>query len=233
MLGLPLHRGRLPALATHLVLAGVDEKSIQPAVEARRLPQPRKVTPSSHKRVLSRILRSSAVAEDEPGRGDKSRKPALYEGGERLAIAGSGSDDELHAHGVAVAEKLFAQTADLPLGAVFVAWLARNFDGMKFADLHDLAGDKRNAKAIVGLLGWKLPLQQAIDLPNVIARGDEYFGEVPKLAPGVAEALAARGVDVEPGRGEESGLHGLVINADGSVTGAADPRREGVWKSLP
>ena len=67
----------------------------------------------------------------------------------------------------------------------------------------------------------------------MIARGDEYFGEVPKLAPGVAEALAARGVVVKPGRGEESGLHGLVINADGSVTGAADPRREGVWKSLP
>ncbi len=43
-----------------------------------------------------------------------------------------------------------------------------------------------NAKALVGLLAWKLPLQQAIDLPNVIARGDEYYGEVAKLAPGVA-----------------------------------------------
>ena len=89
-----------------------------------------------------------------------------------------------------------------------------------------------NAKTIVGLLAWKLPLQQAIDLPNLIARGDEYFGEAPKLAPGVLESLAARGVVVKPGRGEESGLHGLVINADGTVTGAADPRREGVWKSL-
>lgn len=90
-----------------------------------------------------------------------------------------------------------------------------------------------NAKAIVGLLAWKLPLQQAIDLPNVIARGDEYFGEVGKFAPGVADALAARGVAVKPGRGEESGLHGVVIGADGRATGAADPRREGVWKSLP
>ena len=87
-----------------------------------------------------------------------------------------------------------------------------------------------NAKTIVGLLAWKLPLQQAIDLPNVIARGDEYFGEVPKLAPGVADALAARGVVVKPGRGEESGLHGLVISADGTAIGAADPRREGIWK---
>jgi gamma-glutamyltranspeptidase/glutathione hydrolase len=90
-----------------------------------------------------------------------------------------------------------------------------------------------NAKTIVGLLAWKLPLQEAINLPNVIARGDEYYGEAPKLAPGVLEALAGRGVAVKPGRGEESGLQGLVINADGTVTGAADPRREGVWKTLP
>ena len=89
-----------------------------------------------------------------------------------------------------------------------------------------------NAKTIVGLLAWKLPLQQAIDLPNVIARGDDYFGEVGKLAPGVADALAARGVAVKPGRGEESGLHGVVIDAAGQATGAADPRREGIWKPL-
>ena len=90
-----------------------------------------------------------------------------------------------------------------------------------------------NAKTLVGLLAWKLPLQQAIELPNVIARGEETFGEAPKLAPGVLEALAARGVVVKPGRGEESGLHGLVIAPDGTATGAADPRREGVWKSIP
>ncbi|HET8690753.1 MAG TPA: gamma-glutamyltransferase family protein [Steroidobacteraceae bacterium] len=88
-----------------------------------------------------------------------------------------------------------------------------------------------NTKAIVGLLAWKLPLQQAIDLPNLIARGDTYFGEVGKFPPGVEDALAARGVTVKAGRGEDSGLHGLVIGADGAVTGAADPRREGVWKA--
>ena len=89
-----------------------------------------------------------------------------------------------------------------------------------------------NAKALVGLLAWKLPLQEAINLPNVIARGGETFGEAAKLAPGVVEGLAARGVIVKPGRGEESGLHGLVIGADGTVTGAADPRREGVWRAV-
>ena len=89
-----------------------------------------------------------------------------------------------------------------------------------------------NAKTIVGLLAWKLPLQDAINLPNVIARGDEYYGEAPKLPPGVGDALAARGVVVKPGRGEESGLHALLVGADGTATGAADPRREGAWKTL-
>jgi gamma-glutamyltranspeptidase/glutathione hydrolase len=89
-----------------------------------------------------------------------------------------------------------------------------------------------NAKALVGILAWKLPLQQAIELPNLIARGGEYYGEVAKLPPGVANALAERGVVVKSGRGEESGLHGVVIGSD-RVTGGADPRREGTWKSLP
>ncbi len=89
-----------------------------------------------------------------------------------------------------------------------------------------------NAKTLVGLLAWKLPLQQAIDLPNLIARGDDFFGEAPKLPPGVLEALAARGVViVRSGHGEESGLHGVALGEDGSATGAADPRREGVWKA--
>jgi len=90
-----------------------------------------------------------------------------------------------------------------------------------------------NAKTILGLLAWHLPLQEAINLPNVIARGEETFGEAPKLAPGVLDALAARGVVVKPGRGEESGLHGVVVAPDGTATGAADPRREGSWKTLP
>ncbi len=90
-----------------------------------------------------------------------------------------------------------------------------------------------NVKTLVGLLAWKLPLQEAINLPNVISRGEDTYGEVAKLAPGVADGLAARGVVVKPGRGEESGVHGLVIAPDGTATGAADPRREGVWKALP
>jgi len=89
-----------------------------------------------------------------------------------------------------------------------------------------------NAKALVGLLAWKLPLQQAIDLPNLVARGDEYYGEVSKFSPAILAGLGERGITVKSGRGEESGLQGLVVNADGTTTGAADPRREGTWTSL-
>ena len=89
-----------------------------------------------------------------------------------------------------------------------------------------------NAKTLVGLLAWELPLQQAIDLPNLIARGADYFGEVSKFPPDVLAALGERGIVIKSGRGEESGLHAVVLHDDGMNEGAADPRREGVWKSL-
>jgi gamma-glutamyltranspeptidase/glutathione hydrolase len=86
-----------------------------------------------------------------------------------------------------------------------------------------------NAKALVGLLLWHLPLQAAIDLPNIIARGNEVYGEVAKLSPAVVSGLLERGVEVKAGRGEESGLHGVALR-DAVFEGAADPRREGVWR---
>jgi gamma-glutamyltranspeptidase/glutathione hydrolase len=46
----------------------------------------------------------------------------------------------------------------------------------------------------------------------------------------VLAGLAERGVEVRAGRGEESGLHGIVVLDDGRVIGAADPRREGTWR---
>jgi gamma-glutamyltranspeptidase/glutathione hydrolase len=87
-----------------------------------------------------------------------------------------------------------------------------------------------NAKALLGLLAWGLPLQQAIELPNLIARGADFHGEVAKFPPAVVQALAARGVTVKAGRGEESGLHGVVVLEGGRLEGAADPRREGAWR---
>ncbi|HET7203294.1 MAG TPA: gamma-glutamyltransferase, partial [Steroidobacteraceae bacterium] len=89
-----------------------------------------------------------------------------------------------------------------------------------------------NAKALVGLLFWDLPLQQAFDLPNIIARGTDVFGEAAKLAPEVVQGLGDRGVVVKAGRGEESGLHGVALNGPGRdrFEAAADRRREGVWR---
>ena len=88
-----------------------------------------------------------------------------------------------------------------------------------------------NLKAIVGYLDWKLPLQDSLALPNLIARGAGTSGEVQKFAPGVVEALATRGISVRGGAGEESGLHAIGAR-DGKLEGAADPRRPGVAKGL-
>jgi gamma-glutamyltranspeptidase/glutathione hydrolase len=89
-----------------------------------------------------------------------------------------------------------------------------------------------NAKTLVGLLAWELPLQRAIELPNLVARGADFFGEAPNFSPDVIAGLAERGIVVMCGRGEESGLHGIVLRRDGTIEGAADPRREGAFRAL-
>jgi gamma-glutamyltranspeptidase/glutathione hydrolase len=85
-------------------------------------------------------------------------------------------------------------------------------------------------KTLVGMFDWNLSVQDAIDLPNLVSLGDFYATEPAKLAPGVVEGLAAKGVKVQGGyAGEGSGLHGIVFK-DGRLEGGADPRREGVAK---
>lgn len=84
-----------------------------------------------------------------------------------------------------------------------------------------------NLKTMVGLFLWNLSPQQAIDLPNVIGRGAGFGGEADKLGPELVAALKARGVEVRPGSGEESGLH-VIMRRNGRLEGGADPRREGV-----
>ena len=87
-------------------------------------------------------------------------------------------------------------------------------------------------KALIGMLDWGLEPQPAIDLPNLIARGGSYFGEADKFPAGVVDTLAARGIQVRPGQGEDSGLHGVLI-VNGRLLGGADPRREGVFRIEP
>jgi len=89
-----------------------------------------------------------------------------------------------------------------------------------------------NAKALVGLLAWRLALKDSIELPNLIARGDTFSGEIARFSPAVVAGLRERGIELKPGRAENSGLHAVVRLADGTYQGAADSRREGVAREL-
>jgi len=84
-----------------------------------------------------------------------------------------------------------------------------------------------NLKTLVGLFDWRLTMQQAIDLPNLVARGSAFNGEAQRFPPDTLAALRALGVEVKGGSGENSGLHGFVVRGE-RLEGGADPRREGV-----
>ncbi len=87
-----------------------------------------------------------------------------------------------------------------------------------------------NLKALVGLLDWKLPVQDALALPNLIAFGPIYAAEIDKFPPAVVSGLEAKNVKLQGGfGGEGSGLHGVEVTPNG-LRGGADPRREGVAK---
>ena len=84
------------------------------------------------------------------------------------------------------------------------------------------------SKAIIGMLDWNLSPQQAVELPNMIARGP-IEAETSRADPQMLEVLAAMGHTFRGGRnqGEGSGLHAVRLLSDGRLAGAADPRREG------
>ncbi len=83
------------------------------------------------------------------------------------------------------------------------------------------------AKTLVGALAWQLPMQQAIDLPNLVARGAQFSGEVARMPEAVVTGLQQRGVVVRPFNGEDSGIQG-VLWRNGQWDGGADSRRDGV-----
>ncbi len=82
-------------------------------------------------------------------------------------------------------------------------------------------------KVLVGLLDWNLTMQQAIDLPNIVAGGDAIRVEKPRMEPAIWDGLTAMGYKLTAVDGEESGLNGFKVRPDGSYDGGADPRREG------
>ena len=77
------------------------------------------------------------------------------------------------------------------------------------------------------MLDWGLTMQQAIDLPNVIARGDTIRVEKARMEPAVWDGLEKMGYNLTAVSGEESGLNGFMIR-DGRYDAGTDPRREGV-----
>ncbi|MEP6343724.1 MAG: gamma-glutamyltransferase family protein [Maricaulaceae bacterium] len=106
------------------------------------------------------------------------------------------------------------------------------------------------AKTIVGMIDWGLTPQEATDLPNVIARPrngvgrvrmeakgliDEETNEIIRtgpaaefgMSPEIVAELEAMGHNISKSRGEISGVHIIYRHPDGSLSGAADARREG------
>jgi gamma-glutamyltranspeptidase / glutathione hydrolase len=88
------------------------------------------------------------------------------------------------------------------------------------------------AKSLVASILWSEPMQKALATPNLVARGDSFGGEVDKFSPEILAALKAKGVDLKPGQGEDSGVHGVLVR-DGRIDGGYDPRREGRVIVLP
>lgn len=88
------------------------------------------------------------------------------------------------------------------------------------------------AKSIIGVLAWGKTPQEAVALPNIIARGETVGVEVDREGgQQVADDLKALGYNVQERRGENSGLHVILVTEDG-LQGGADPRREGVALAL-
>ena len=92
-----------------------------------------------------------------------------------------------------------------------------------------------NARALIAILDWGLPVQTAFDLPNLVARGDGFGADTERFPEAMRSGLAAHGVTLRPNDSETSGLHGGVWRRgrDGvwGWDGGADDRREGVART--
>ncbi|MGM7317490.1 gamma-glutamyltransferase [Idiomarina sp. ST10R2A5] len=84
-------------------------------------------------------------------------------------------------------------------------------------------------QTLVGMLDWNLNVQEAINLGHVTNRNDYTSLEKGRDISEFKAALEKRKHDVRV-IDLNSGLHGISINADGTLVGGADPRREGVAK---
>ena len=88
------------------------------------------------------------------------------------------------------------------------------------------------SKTIIGVFDWGLTAQQAVDWPNIIARGDQVRVEIANnKGKMIAANLAKRGYNVIENLSENSGIHLIIVTPNG-LDGAADKRREGLVRSI-
>jgi len=83
------------------------------------------------------------------------------------------------------------------------------------------------AKTLVGVFDWGLTPQQAVDLPNLVARGAKVRIEKDRASDNVIEGLKSYGFNVQESAGENSGLSVIYRDKSGRLQGGVDPRREG------
>ena len=83
------------------------------------------------------------------------------------------------------------------------------------------------ALTIIGYLDWRIPLDQAVELPHLTASGPIVRGELDRLGEARTSALRAVGWTLEPTTMEASGLYGFA-REEGQLVGADDSRRPGV-----
>lgn len=89
------------------------------------------------------------------------------------------------------------------------------------------------AKSLVGMLDWGLTPQEAVSLPNMIARGDTIRAEADRTPDDLRKGLQELGFNLAPPRGENSGLGVIMRMPDGKLVAGIDPRREGTARSVP
>ena len=83
------------------------------------------------------------------------------------------------------------------------------------------------AKTIVGVFDWGMTAQEAVDQPNIVARGEKVKVESSRRGKKIEKILKKKGYKViNFGRNEVSGLH-LITVLPSKLDGAADRRREG------
>src|SRR5690606_3761364 len=86
-------------------------------------------------------------------------------------------------------------------------------------------------KSLIGVLDWGLSPQDAVELPNMVARGDSVRVESTRASAELIAGLRAYGYDVQESAGETSGLHMVLRHPDGALAAGVDPRREGVARA--